>query len=623
MTSFPAAPGAGAIQLYYRDAIDDREGFEFIYVKIKVLNEKGVKHADVQLFVPPEYHIRDLKARTIHPDGKIVEFSGKPMEKVVFKTRGVKLLAKTFTFPEVTVGSVIEYKYRLERGNSIPDNEWIVQHELYTVKETFRMRSYQGRLIDAKGQEGPAQVSAVFSRLPGSLRPKLKGESYEMEVENMPAFEPEEYMPPEESYKPHVRFFYAVDQTTIPDKFWEDVGRHLSEQVEHFIGNSGEVREAAAQAIGGETDPEKKLRKLYARAQQVRNLSYERERTAEELKKENLKDSDSAANVLKRGYAYRNGIVRLFAALARAEGFDVSVLAVSNRSERFFEKGVLSSNQIADEMVAVKLNGKDVYLDPGTKYCPYGLLRWNHSDTVALRLDKKGGTFLTVPSASYKDAYLQRNANMEFTQEGVLKGTIAVSFNGVEALEHRLDALETDEAGRSKQMEDELAGWLPMGANIKLKESSGWETPETPVTAVYQVEVPGFASVVGKRVLMPSCLFQVKQKDAFKHSERKYPVYFAYAFSEFDNVQIKLPEGYTSDGGPQHQTERLPYAMYEIAGKFDAGKLITQRQLLVNGIYFDVAHYPEVKAFFGKVQSGDEQPFIVQAEHPTNAEMRN
>ena len=48
--------------------------------------------------------------------------------------------------------------------------------------------------------------------------------------------------------------------------------------------------------------------------------------------------------------------------------------------------------------------GKDVYLDPGTKFCPYGYLRWIRTSTMGIKLDKRGGVFVTAPPAGYDKA---------------------------------------------------------------------------------------------------------------------------------------------------------------------------------------------------------------------------
>jgi uncharacterized protein DUF3857/transglutaminase superfamily protein len=608
MKAVPGNPGADAVQLYYADFINDQEDTEFFYVRIKILNEKGKSHADVELIVPPEGSISALKARTIQPDGKITEFTGKPFQKTVIKGQGLKVLAKAFTMPEVNVGSIIEYKYHIDTPGYVKDNFWTIQHELYTVKESFRMKPFSGQI---KGLEGGYRVAALYSHMPNNIKPVQKGEGYELDLENMSAFESEGYMPPEDDTKPQMRFFYITTGNSTPDKFWQDAGRKWNDEVEHFIGNRKEISQAAAQAIGSETDPEQKLRKLYARAQQVRNLTYERERSDIELKKEKLKANQNAGAVLAQNTGDRDDITRFFVTLARAAGFDASVVRISNRSNKFFDKGLLSERQLDTEIAVVNLAGKDVYLDPGTKFCSYGYLRWIRTSTQGLKLDKKGGIFITVPSASYDKATTRRNAEMALDSGGNLTGTITVKFEGGEALEHRLDELDADEAGKKKDLEDELRGWLPTGAVIKMTKSEGWETSDGPLTATFSVDMPGYASVAGKRFLVQTYLFQAKQMDAFKHGDRKYPVYFPYAFGEVDRVNIKLPEGYTLENTPQAQTVRIGYAGYQNLAQFDGKQLITQRTLQVNGIFFKLDLYPEVKDFFGKVQAGDEQQAVL------------
>ena len=113
----PGNPGAPAIQLYYFQDIDDSAAnneSERVYRRIKILTEKGNKYADVEIVVPPGCHVQEVKARTIHPDGKTIDFTGKPFDKVLVKGNGFKFMGKAFTLPEVTPGSIVEYRYKLD-----------------------------------------------------------------------------------------------------------------------------------------------------------------------------------------------------------------------------------------------------------------------------------------------------------------------------------------------------------------------------------------------------------------------------------------------------------------------------------------------------------------------------
>ena len=112
MTSMPEAPGAPAVYLYRQVDRDDNTSREYNYIRIKILTEEGRKYADIDIpFVKGSESIQNLKARTIRPDGSIVNFDGKFYEKEIVRARGLKYLAKTFTLPDVQVGSVIEYRY--------------------------------------------------------------------------------------------------------------------------------------------------------------------------------------------------------------------------------------------------------------------------------------------------------------------------------------------------------------------------------------------------------------------------------------------------------------------------------------------------------------------------------
>jgi hypothetical protein len=605
----PGNPGAAAIQLYYANQLHDNERYEFYYKRIKVLNDSGKQYADVEITGNLDSKITNLKARTIHPDGSIVEFTGKPFDKTIFKGRGFKLAAKTFTMPEVTVGSIIEYKYRLENYFS---DTWVLQHDLFTLKEFVSFEP---------GQYG--QGLSWVGRNMQDHQPVKKGTRWEMRWDNVPAFEVEANMPPERNYKPTIQFYYLGYQVSSSEKFWLEVGKYVNEYYERYIGNRKEIREAAAEAIGTETDPEKKLRKLYDRAQQVKNLSYERQMTAQEKKKEKIKDNENLGDMVKRGYGDSDDITAFFVGMARASGFEASLLLASNRREDFFSDKLLTLDNLTGRVAMVNLNGKMLYLQPGVRYCPFGLLHWTNTSTEALKFDKKGGSFVLVPGFNNDKSITRRIATAELSEDGSLRGDISVEFNGQEALQHRLDSNGDDDASRKKDLEDELRNWLPTGAVVKLAKVEGWESPYQPLVAHFTLELPDYAVVAGKRVLLPSLLFQSQQKDAFKHVERKYPVYFPYPFSERDRVTIKIPSGYSLESLPPRQDLSLDFARYQTAAAYDGKQFTAERAFGFNAVFVQLAKYPELKDFMSKVKAGDEQQAVLKMGVTTNAEKTN
>jgi hypothetical protein len=109
MTSEPKAPGAPAIYLCRQVDRDDIENREFIYARIKIFTEEGRKYANIELpFLKGAWDIKDIQARTIHPDGTILDFSSSIFEKTIVKAKGLKS-GQDFHF----VGSTDRFNHRV------------------------------------------------------------------------------------------------------------------------------------------------------------------------------------------------------------------------------------------------------------------------------------------------------------------------------------------------------------------------------------------------------------------------------------------------------------------------------------------------------------------------------
>jgi hypothetical protein len=88
MTSQAGAPNASAVILFHEEIADDNLRMHSEYVRIKVLSEAGKSQADVEIpFIGRVYTITDAAGRTIHSDGTVIPFTGKPYEKTIVKSR--------------------------------------------------------------------------------------------------------------------------------------------------------------------------------------------------------------------------------------------------------------------------------------------------------------------------------------------------------------------------------------------------------------------------------------------------------------------------------------------------------------------------------------------------------
>lgn len=611
MTSEPLAPGAPAIILYRQVDRDDngRTSHEDNYVRIKVFNEEGRKYANVELpFLKETANIVNVHARTIKPDGTIVNFEGKVFEATVAKARGSRYFAKTFTLPDVEIGSVIEYFYTVDLSERyIFDSHWILSEELFTKNARFSLKPFNGR------SSSPITLRLSWQGLPGTAAPKQGPDKIiRMDAANIPAFHEEEFMPPENELKSRVDFIYEqASPEHDPDKFWNSFGKKNNGLIESFVGKRKAMEEAVTQIVSPNDSPELKLHKIYDRVQKIRNTTYEEQKTEQELKRDKEKLAENVEEVWKRGYGEGPQLTWLFLALARAAGFEAYACFVPDRYQYFFNPKTMESRKLDATIVLVKLNGKELYFDPGSEFTPYGMLTWSETGVPGLRLDKDGGSWIKTTLPESSDSRIERKAKLRLTDLGDLEGKLTVTCTGLDALYQRVEERHADDAARKKFLEDQVRSQAPVALEVELTNNPDWGGSETPLVAEYDVKISGWASGAGKRSMMPTAIFTEGEKHMFEHAERVQPIYFEYPYEKDEDITIELPAGWKVDSVPPAQNKDGHVVAYSTRAENGTGSLHLTRKLNVGILLMEAKYYPALRNFFQAVRTGDEQQIVL------------
>jgi hypothetical protein len=415
-------------------------------------------------------------------------------------------------------------------------------------------------------------------------------------------------MPPESFLNSRVHFYYRVGP--IFD-YWRSISKAKAEVYEKFIEKTRFLeREANKIAPPGEP-AETRLKKLYARVQQVRYLSYEPSMTDQEIRVQHLSDNKSAEDILRHNYGSVNEINLLFTALARAAGFDASVVEVANRASTRFQSEVLDVSQFDAMVVAVRLNGQILYFDPATRYCPYGLVPWFETDTVGLRWDKVGGDLLLIRAPDTDSSAIERTADLKLQPDGGIEGTVEIVFTGQEALDMRLSGNDEDEAGRRKLLEDEVKELTPPGATIDLDTVTGWEDSEKPLRVQCHLHASRFATVSRQRMLLPMAVFQVNRTNPLAHAYRVQPVYFQHGYREKDTITISAPSGYRLEALPSAAEDNTSFAAFNSKSASEAGRLRFERRAQLKEYYFTVQSYGPLREHFQRMRQSDAENLVL------------
>jgi len=614
MTSEPNAPGAPAVILYRQVDRDDnsKTSHEYNYLRIKILTDEGRKYGDVEIpfFKDRGNNVVAIKARTIQPDGTIINFDGKIFEKTIFKGQGLKFIAKTFTMPEVHAGSIIEYFYTIDFGEyQIFDSRWILSDELFTRRAKFSLRPYQNTGDNHFGLRWSSQG------LPPGTAPAKQDPNgiVHLETSNVPAFQTEEFMPPEDEMKSRVDFIYSDDTfETDETRYWKNVGKKLNDKMESFVGKHKAVEQAVSQIVSPNDSPEVKLQKIYARVQQVRNTSYEVRKSEQEQKRDKEKSAGNVDDLWKAGYGDGQQITWLFLAMARAAGFEAHGVWASDRSNYIFTPKSMDSSKLDANVVTVKLNGKDVYCDPGAAFTPFGLLAWPETAVAGLRLDKDGGTWVITRLPDSSEARIERKAELKLADSGDLEGKLTLTFTGLEALRWRVEERNQDEADRKKALEDQVKEYVPAAIEVELTNKPDWSSSAPTLVAEFDLKIPGWVSAAGRRELVTVGLFSATEKHMFDHTSRVQPIYFRYPFQRVDDIAIRLPLGWQVGSLPAPQSVDAHAVQYALQAENEEGNLRLKRTLKVDLLQVDVKYYATLRNFFQTVRTGDETQIVLQ-----------
>jgi hypothetical protein len=612
MKDNPKHKGDHAMILWREMLHDDVMKQEEVYVRIKVFDESGRDSANVETEPWPadvaEFKVNSIRGRTIHPDGSIVPFNGKVFERTGIRYRTEPYFTKTFALSDVTRGSIIEYKYTISWGEHwVVSPYWPVQDTLFQRKAHFSFRP---------APEWPFRW--VSTRLPANHIPvdrqMAKGEMVVLDIEDMPGYEKEDLMPPEDEVRARVNFFY-FDQLSVPtvDGFWKGVNKKWLGSAEGFMGKSDTVERELASLIGSSDSSTVKLQKIYDRVQSFHNLTYAPEKTEQEIKRDKQKDNKNVDDLFRNGYGWHDELNWTFVALARGAGFDATLLRVAARDRAFFDKGLLDKRQLTSEIVLVRDGDKELYLDPGTQFCPFGVIPWEDTSAMGLRMDKNPPDFAATPDPEAGNAGISRRANLKLDSDGSIQGTVEVTFTGQEAMDRRLEERNGDDAAHKKDMEDLLRQWMTANAAVELQKVNDWKSSNLPLVATYQVSISGYAAATGRLMILPAAVFAGAYRNPFVPARRENMVIFPYPYVHSDDITISLPPGVQVESLPKPKSQKNGAGEFSAEFRNENGALHATRRFRSDGVVIESKYYPALRRFFGQVGTTEDEQIVLKA----------
>lgn len=573
----PFEKDADAVILSEEGKMDLIQSNYYLTVKrrIKILTEKGIDQANIQLNYyskNKQESITGIKGNTINILNGIEQVI--PIdEKEIFDISLNELYsAKRFTFPNVKVGSIIEYTYVKGSEHNFSIDAWNFQHDIPTLSSKFRLinKAYSAYSIITIGD-------ALNEKY------KNKSSSSEWSLNNIQSYNQLKYVYNPEDQSERIKLQadnYHTDgakKTTL--NAWQDLIQDINSQYENYR-NPSAIREIAQKIPNGKDEVET-LRNVieYIDANVKWNRFY------------GIIPSRSNRTLLKEKAGSTADMNLLLNEILTAKGFETSLVLFSSRHHGQILFSYPFVNQFNSVVTVVKLNNgtANVILDASKlnkEQIEFGPLDvFNYHGVVI----KKGEP--SFVKLNQKLSYYESSIKYDFLNNGNLVLYRKDKFNGY----------FYDENAEEKNV---LNRFVTESLEMRLDEESSdkliFETDSYVKSYKSKTKTPNAAFYT---FINP--LREFLKQYTFEDTNRQRKIEFNYPYLFNIQVKSKIPAGYEvviDENYKTHHKIELNLEYYQEAKIKDGQLIIAIQFLLPEGVY-EAEKYNELKQFFEKVKT--------------------
>jgi len=530
------APAVVLLNEAVADHDDEYHLITYHHIKIKILKEKGFDYANVSLrfYRKDDFEFIDMLEGVIIGTDNNGDLNSEKLSKKAIYTKDIndRIGKVTFTFPNVKVGSIIEYKYRSFMKNYNGLDDWDFQEEIPVVKSkftltvlpttefTYRVNKKEDMPVSVKGEKESGRV--LF------------------EMNNIPALTNEPYMDAREDYLQKVTFQlsgynnHGMGKTNYMTS-WDEVIRELSTSSEfgNQLGKNIPGTGAFIDEVKKMPLPEDKMKVVYnyVRANMKWNEMY----------------SKYAGDGVKGPWEKKKGtsgeINLILVNLLKDADLEAYPALVSERFHGKVNAEIPFVDQFLTVFACVIINGKKYYLDAATNdNTPAHIIPSDILNTTALIVNRKKGGLVTVTNDSlqYTD-YI--STQMQLDEKGVLSGEAYIKSDGYSRIE-KVSDYKGD--GKEKYIN---SNYQKNGITIKDFEFLNQENDSLPAEQKFKFTTSLAGS--GDYLYIPLNLFTGFESNPFINDSRFSNVNFGYKRVISTYAAITLPKNYNVDALPK------------------------------------------------------------------------
>ncbi len=600
--------------VFYRRGKVDVTLFNTVYeqrVRIKILKEAGLKYADVSIPYfdqDNEEQIQKITAYTYNLDaGGNIKATEVGKSSIYSKRINKQHSEMIIAFPEAKVGSVIEYKYTMERQTMQHLKDWYFQERIPTrfseyqlnIPSVFRFILQPSVVdpIDAK-EEVTEENIAINDNV---VTAEILHKTYIMH--NLKGIHDEPFMGSSNDYLQRLEF--QLSQIDFGEgriyeliKKWSDVVTELMKKEDFGMQLEKKIPESEAIISQAATIPEQegKFRLIFNYVR--KNMTWDN--------RESIFSYDGVVKAWKDRNGSSADINLMLVNLLRQAGVRADPILFSTRENGLLNNAYPLVSQFNTVMAYAQLNGNYYVLDATDKYSSYKLTPESIVNTKGFVVTGEKGKWIDVTDDSHKYKVITA-VHGDIDSSGMMHGNGLVNCEDY-ARKQRC-------ASWTRDKEKFREGYFSKaGSPVKIEDLAvnNMETDSLPLEQKVSFSYPLNSS--GDYRYFTVNLFSDLENNPFLSDERMSDVDFGFLQEYMLFGSYTIPDGYAFELLPENISMVMPDNSIVFNRFLQAEDNLLNVRITVTfkRTYYLAAHYPDFAAFYKKMMAKLNEQIVIK-----------
>ncbi len=575
----------------------------YFHYRLKVYNKQGLDRATFNIYYATKSgsteKISSVKGYTfnLNENGEITK--DKLENKSIFKERKNEYRSvKKVSMPNVKEGSIIDLKYKLTSPYTYIVDDLSFQTNIPIKKLHIEIETPEWFVF--------SKISKGFYSIPPKSSKKTRDLDFNIDVydaENIPALRDNEpYVSNINNYYGGLK--YELSYTQIPNstiKTFTDTWENVSKQIYKSSNFGGELERTSY----FKEDLQKILTKIKGDVQKTLAI-FEHVKSKVQWNSGYGKfTNDGTKEAYKKGTGNVAEINLILTSMLREAGLGANPVLVSTRNHDIPLFPTLDGFNYVVSLVEFT-DGQTMLLDATEKYAmanvlPYRALNWN-----GRKVTKEGySTWVNLNAPKHSSE--TNTLKVKLDEEGSIEGLLRTKEEMLNAMLGRI---------RYNQFnDDEVISKLEEKYNIEIENfrASNKENPYKSYNKMIKFTSDDLVEGINGKLLIDPLLFLTYKTNPFKSEERTFPVDFATAWKETNNVSIQIPEGYKAESIPEQFAIGLPdnlgFFKFKVSNN---GKTINVSSIIqINAPVIAPSYYSSLKEFYTKIVAKQKEQIVL------------